>query len=149
MLKTIMLAGAALIATPAIAQDMQTPADPAPGTTQTTPPQTDPAQVAPTEAQPATQAQSATQAQPATTADHVAKVVDADWSKYDADGNGELSKEEFGTWLGTLRKASEPGADLASTEMQGWMGQAFAAADADKSSSVSKTELTNFLSQSA
>ncbi|MGC6400555.1 hypothetical protein ACNI3Q_08255 [Sphingomonas sp. FW199] len=140
MLKTIMLAGAALIATPAIAQDMQqAPADPAAGTAQTAPA---PEQTAPEQAAPA-------QDQPATTADQVAQVIDADWAKYDVDGNSELSKEEFGTWLGTLRKASEPGADLASAEMQGWMGQAFAAADADKSSSVSKPELTKFLSQSA
>ncbi|MDG5489308.1 hypothetical protein NYR55_11850 [Sphingomonas sp. BGYR3] len=140
MLKTIMLAGAALIATPAIAQDMQqAPADPAAGAAQTAPA---PEQTAPEQAAPA-------QGQPATTADQVAQVIDADWAKYDVDGNSELSKEEFGTWLGTLRKASEPGADLASTEMQGWMGQAFAAADADKSSTVSKPELTKFLSQSA
>lgn len=133
MLKTMMLAGAALIATPAIAQDMQTPAAPTQEST------------APMQGMDTAPAQG----QPATTEAQVAQVVEADWAKYDTDGNGELSKEEFGGWLGALRKASEPGADMASTEMQGWMGQAFAAADADKSSTVTKAELTSFLSQSA
>ncbi|WP_448660094.1 calcium-binding protein [Sphingomonas sp. CJ99] len=133
MLKTMMLAGAALIATPAIAQDMQTPAAPT---------QEGTAPMQGTDTAPA-------QGQPATTEAQVAQVVEADWAKYDTDGNGELSQDEFAGWLGALRKASEPGADMASTEMQGWMGQAFAAADADKSSAVTKEELTSFLSQSA
>jgi len=46
-----------------------------------------------------------------------------------------------------LRTATDPSADPESAEVKAWIGQAYAAADADKSDGVSKTELTGFLSR--
>ena len=48
-----------------------------------------------------------------------------------------------------LRAATEPGVDPESADVKTWIGQAFAAADADKSGAVNKTELTGFLSRGA
>ncbi len=44
---------------------------------------------------------------------------------------------------------AEPTVDTESAEVKTWIGQAFAAADGDKSGAVNKTELTGFLSRGA
>ena len=46
-----------------------------------------------------------------------------------------------------LKTASDPATKPASKETKTWLNQAFAQADKDESRSVSKTELTGFLSQ--
>ena len=118
-----------------------TPAAPPQSAQSTAPAQ--PATAAPAQsasAQPAT-------AQPATTGDQVAQIVDSEFPSYDKSGKGALTQEEFGTWMVALRSASDPSANAASAEMKTWVAQAFTSADADKNGSVSKDELTSFLSQ--
>ncbi|RYD54130.1 MAG: calcium-binding protein [Sphingomonadales bacterium] len=117
-----------------------------------TTPQTAPAQTAATpQASPAPGAEAA---QPAQTAavepvkpsqEQIAQAVGRDWAGYDADKNDQLSAAEFGNWMSTLRKASEPSFTPGSPEAKAWETQAFTAADADKSASVNKQELTSFL----
>lgn len=165
MLKTMLLIGAAAISFPALAQD-QPAADPGapPAQTETTPPASEPAPPAPEAAQPAPDAAepvptpdaatppTAEPAPPAgtpATATQVAQIVDKEFSTYDADSSAELSEAEFGTWMKKLRSASEPTVDVESAEVKTWIGQAYGAADADKNGTVSKVELTSFLSKGA
>lgn len=84
-------------------------------------------------------------AQPAATQDQVAQAVSRDFGSYDKDSNGMLSDVEFGAWMSALRKASEPAFVPGSPDANVWLGQAFAAADADKSKAINQAELTNFL----
>ena len=84
-------------------------------------------------------------AQPAANGAQVAQAVGRDFDTYDKDSNGALSDAEFGAWMSTLRKASEPAFVPGSPDANVWLGQAFASADADKNKSVSQVELTTFL----
>jgi outer membrane biosynthesis protein TonB len=97
---------------------------------------------------PAQQPTQQAQAQPANDPVQVAQVVGNEFRTYDKDANGSLNQAEFGNWMVTLRKASEPSFDGASPAGVTWVGQAFAAADADKDAGVSQSELTRFLSPS-
>lgn len=152
MLKTMLLIGAAALSLPAMAQTQPsdppppaetqpapatTPADPAPAPDASTPP-----------ADSATTAQPAPSAAPATTT-QIAQIVEQEFPTYDGDKNGELNEGEFAAWMKKLRSATEPGIDTESEAVKTWVGQAFAAADADKSTGVNKTELTGFLSRGA
>lgn len=172
MIKQVLLAGAALIAVPAIAQTapMQSqtmpqsatapagtvgaasaPADPtaaAPTAQQPTGPATTTAQTAPAQTTgaptSAAPAQSA-QAQPASGPAAIQSVVDKEFATYDKDGNGSLDKAEFAAWMDAL-KAKQPAGASAQMADPKWNEAAFAQADADKSNVVSKSELTTFLS---
>ncbi len=73
--------------------------------------------------------------------------MNTEFPSYDKDSNGALSETEFASWMVALKTASDPTTKAESAEVKKWIGQAFASADADKSKSVSKTELTGFLSQ--
>ena len=171
MMKTVLIAGVAMMSAPLLAQQTSTVPQAAANTgtaTATTPeaqkgmsaqtpaPRSataatqamDAADDAPATGAPAQSAaaQPAT-TQPATTGDQVAQIVDSEFPSYDKAGKGSLTKEEFGTWMVALRSASDPSANAASPEMKTWVAQAFTSADADRSGSVSKDELTSFLSQ--
>lgn len=165
MMKPILLAGAALMSTSAFAQDAA-PAQTTAPVTQTAPESpavtdADPAAAA-TQAAPTGEATAAAQPDPATqtaqtTAEtgqpaagaQVAQIVEAEFPKYDKDGKGQLTEQQFGEWMVALRSASEPGVTADKPEVKAWVKQAFAQADKDKSRAVSKAELTSFLSQSA
>lgn len=143
MIKYSLLAGAMLIASPVLAQQAPSSTPVAP---QTAPVPTDTApQSAPaTDAMPATD-----QAAPTTTpvpADKVAQVVESEFPTYDKDGNGALSKTEFGAWMASLR-ANDPAAKPGSAVLKKWVDQAFAQTDSDQSKSVSKAELATFLAK--
>lgn len=159
MLKFALLAGAMTIAAPAIAQ---TAANPTPGTATTTqtapattaapasPAQTMPAAPAATApmdsaAAPAPTEQAATQ--PAATGDQVAQVVDTEFPTYDTNKDGKLSETEFGAWMVVLKSKTDPTTKAGTPATKKWVDAAFAQADTDKSKSLSKTELTGFLSQ--
>ncbi|MBB4098399.1 hypothetical protein [Sphingomonas kyeonggiensis] len=107
------------------------------------------ASAAPTEqpgAQPAAEtASAAPAAAPATSQEQVAQAVGRDFSGYDKDADGKLSKTEFADWMGSLRKAAEPGFQPGSAEATTWASQAFTNADTDKNAAVNKQELTVFL----
>jgi hypothetical protein len=133
MLKFALLASALAIGAPAMAQDMTTPA---------------PAQQAPEAAPAAPDAglQTAPSQSPAAAGPaQVAEVVKAEFPTYDKDSSGSLNDTEFASWMGALRKASEPSVDTASAEVKTWITGAFASADADKNKSVTQAELTTFL----
>jgi hypothetical protein len=118
------------------------PTTPPAPTTADAQPQTAPAPNAPpADAQAANPAPSGQGAQ-------VAEVVNGEFGTYDKNQNGSLSKTEFGAWMTALRTKADPSVkdDAAN---KSWVAQAFTQADTDKSKSVSKDELTNFLSQAS
>ena len=150
MLKHVLLSGAVLIATPAFAQTTP-PAPAAPTATPPAPaaPAAPPAATAP--AAPAAPAADPAPAAPAAAADpgpgaQIADVVNKEFPSYDKNKDGKLSQAEFGAWMFALRKASDPALkdDAANKK---YVAGAFATADTDKSKSVSKDELTNYLVQ--
>ncbi len=141
MLKFAMLAGAALVAAPVLAQT--TTASPqalAPGgaaTGQAAPSGT-PADSVPM--------QSAAREQPAT-GSQVAQVVDTEFPTYDKNGDGKLSAAEFSGWMVALKSKTDPTTKPDAPETKKWVSAAFAQADADKNKSLTKTEVTSFLTQ--
>jgi hypothetical protein len=141
MLKYAMLAGAALIAAPVLAQ------------TTATSPQTSPssggaaAEVlqsgTPTDAVPM---QSAAREQPASSS-QVAQVVDTEFPTYDKNGDGKLSAAEFGGWMVALKSKTDPSTKPDAPDTKKWVSAAFTQADADKNKSLTKAEVTSFLTQ--
>jgi hypothetical protein len=169
MLKYVLLAGAMTIAAPAMAQTAApTAANPAPDSTTTpvapaTPATTTDAapatatvpgataQAAPaspqtTGAAPMQQAAATLTEQPAT-GSQVAQVVDSEFPTYDKDSDGNLNQIEFSAWMVALKTKSDPATKADSPATKKWNTAAFVQADADKSKSVSKDELTGFLSK--
>lgn len=152
MMKHLLIIGAVAISGPAFAQAAP-PADPAapppteqpdPSTSQPTPapgPETAPP-AGDTATQPAPSGSAATPAQ-------IAQIVNTEFPTYDADKSGDLNQAEFAAWMKKLRTATEPSVDPESEQVKTWIGQAWTAADADKSGAVSKEELTGFLSRGA
>ncbi|MBW8295769.1 MAG: calcium-binding protein [Sphingopyxis sp.] len=156
MLKQMLLIGVAAVSFPALAQTTAPAADPmapptasepAPAPDTTVPTNPAPAPNPDASAPPAT-AQSAPSSAAATPT-QIAQIVDTEFPTYDADADGDLNEAEFSAWMKKLRAATEPGVDPESADVKTWIGQAFAAADVDKSGAVNKTELTGFLSRGA
>lgn len=175
MLKYVLLSGAMMISAPALAQDapmQDQPADTsATAPTNTAPveevsqgspqavtpdqalpeapnaPQdaTETADEAATDAMTGDQATATADAQTTATPDQISDLVEQQFATYDAEGNGELTKEQFGEWMVALRKASEPDLEEGSTEVAGWIDQAFAQADTDNDDGVGKEEVKSFL----
>lgn len=149
MLKTTLLASAMLVAAPAIAQQAPTDMQPVPPSSaaQTPGQPTLPAAPAPGDPMSAQQApaDATPTAQPVTGPDQIAQVVEAEFPTYDKDGNGTLNTAEFGAWMVALRSATDASVTADSKSMKAWAKSAFAQADADKSKSITKTELTGFL----
>lgn len=163
MLKQVLLIGAAAISFPALAQE----APPSPGTTPPTeqpeaapmpdsaPAPTDTtAPPAPTDTMaPASEAPAQTAPAPsssaAATPAQIAQIVETEFPTYDGDKSGDLSSAEFGAWMKKLRTAQDPAVDPESADVKSWIDQAYGAADADKSGSVTKEELVAFLSRGA
>jgi hypothetical protein len=159
MLKQLLFVGAAAVSFPALAQEQPVPepTDPPTQTDPITDPMTEPvpqsAPVATPAPQHSTPPNEGTATPPnegtAATPAQIAQIVDQEFPTYDSDANGELSETEFAAWMKKLRVATEPGVDPESEAVKSWIGQAFAAADADKSTGVNKTELTGFLARGA
>lgn len=115
------MTGAALaIAGPALAQEMQT----APAGAETPTAET-----------------------PANATNQVAAVVDSEFPVYDADKSGALEQPEFSKWILALKaqEMKSTGTTMPQAELTAWASAAFATADADKSASVTKAELTSYL----
>lgn len=138
---------------PATPTDPTMPTDPVPAPDDTTTPPADP--MAPAPADPATTPPAEDPATDpgatasAATPDQVAQIVSQEFPTYDADATKELNETEFATWMKKLRTATDPSVDPESEQVKSWIGQAFAAADADKSGGVTEQELTGFLSRGA
>jgi hypothetical protein len=168
VLKHVFLTGAMLIAAPALAQTAPSGSRTPPATPSTTAPTTatPPAPITPQSTAPAApQTDPATATTPATPADpaaaagaaapaaagpapgaQIADVVGKEFPSYDKNKDGKLSRAEFGAWMFALRKASDPALkDDAANKT--YVSGAFTTADTDKSKSVSKDELTNYLTQ--
>ena len=141
MLKYAMLVGAALVAVPVLAQTTTTsPQASAPGgaaTGQAAPSGT-PADSVPM--------QSGAREQPAT-GSQVAQVVDTEFPTYDKNGDGKLSAAEFSGWMVALKSKTDPTTKPDAPETKKWVSAAFAQADADKNKSLTKAEVTSFLTQ--
>ncbi|MEO6215001.1 MAG: EF-hand domain-containing protein [Sphingomonas sp.] len=128
-----------------------TPADPM-ATAQTSPAPAQDSQAAtqPVPADPAAQPVQQATAEPAVTgAAQIAQVVNTEFPTYDKDKSGTLNQSEFGTWMVALKEKSDPSTKPDSPATKKWVDQAFASADKDKSKSLSKAELTGFLTQGA
>ncbi|MGU3391791.1 EF-hand domain-containing protein [Sphingomonas sp. M1A8_2b] len=150
MLKYALLAGAMTIAVPALAQSTMTSPQTAPtATTGAADPSMSPAQTAPTsqaQAAPSQTAQTAQATQPASSA-QVAQVVDSEFPTYDKNGDGKLSAAEFSGWMVALKTKTDPSTKPDAAETKTWVSAAFAQADADKNKSLTKSEVTSFLTQ--
>ena len=94
----------------------------------------------PAPADPATAAASPAPATPAAAPGaQVADVVNSEFGTYDKNKDGKLNKAEFGAWMTALRTKADPSLkDDAANKT--WVAEA-------KSKTISKDELTNFLSQ--
>ncbi|MDQ0838205.1 EF-hand domain-containing protein [Sphingomonas faeni] len=141
MLKYAMLAGAALIAAPVLAQ------------TTATSPQTSPSSGGAAAEVPqsgtltdAVPMQSAPREQPASSS-QVAQVVDTEFPTYDKNGDGKLSAAEFGGWMVALKSKTDPSTKPDAPDTKKWVSAAFTQADADKNKSLTKAEVTSFLTQ--
>lgn len=152
MLKYALFAGVMTIAGPAFAQSTTTSSPTAPtATTSAADPSMSPAQTAPGQTPPAQGAsgqtpQTAQATQPAS-GDQVAQVVNTEFPTYDKNSDGKLSAAEFGDWMVALKTKTDPATKPGAPETKKWVAAAFAQADTDKSKSLSKPELTSFLSQ--
>ena len=145
MMKYAFLGAAMMVSAPVLAQVTPAPAQTTPSAPQAAPATTvDPAQTA----QPA----ASTEAAPAggqvqATGSQIAQVVDTQFPTYDKDGDGKLNKAEFAQWMVALKSQTDPSTKAEAPATKKWVGSAFAQADTDKDKTVSKTELTGFLSQ--
>ena len=129
----------------ATTQPAETPAPPAPATPPATPDASTPA--GPADAPKPEDAAKPAEPGPSNSASAVETAVNTGFGKYDADGDGNLSETEFKTWIAALKteelKAS--GQAVNGAEVTAYANAAFASADADKDSKVSKAEVTSFL----
>jgi hypothetical protein len=77
----------------------------------------------------------------------VVAFVNSQFPSADANGDGSLSKEEFDAWVGKMKvaEAQQQGKPVDQAEVTSYATAAFARADADKSLTVSRSELTQFL----
>jgi hypothetical protein len=141
MLKYAMLAGAALIAAPVLAQTTATSPQTSPSSGGA--PAEVPQSGTPTDAVPM---QSAAREQPASSS-QVAQVVDTEFPTYDKNGDGKLSAAEFGGWMVALKSKTDPSTKPDAPDTKKWVSAAFTQADADKNKSLTKAEVTSFLTQ--
>lgn len=152
MLMPLLLAAALQATAPAPqmpAQPARPDQSPAPAT-QPTMPGTQPAPAdGPLPRASATPPPAAEAAQPSPRPDPAALPVDAQFARYDADGDGALDKSEYGSWLAALRTAKEADFKADALESRQWIESSFAAADADRDQKVSREELRSFLTPKA
>ena len=144
MMKYAILGAAMMASAPVLAQVTPAPAQTTPAAPQEAPATTaDPAQTA----QPTADASASTQCQVQANGSQIAQVVDTQFPTYDKDGDGKLNKAEFAQWMVALKSQTDPSTKADAPATKKWVGSAFAQADTDKDKTVSKTELTGFLSQ--
>ncbi len=144
MMKYAFLGAAMMVSAPVLAQVTPGPAQTTPAAPQAAPATTaDAAQTV----QPAADASVSTQGQVQANGSQIAQVVDTQFPTYDKDGDGKLNKAEFAQWMVALKSQTDPSTKADAPATKKWVGSAFAQADTDKDKTVSKTELTGFLSQ--
>lgn len=84
-------------------------------------------------------------AQPTPRPDPAKLPVDAQFARYDANGDGSLDLAEFGEWLIALRVAKEADFDREKPEARAWVQDSFTATDANRDQKISRAEWTRFL----
>ncbi|TCP72516.1 EF-hand domain-containing protein [Sphingomonas sp. PP-CE-1G-424] len=149
MLKYAMLAGAVMLAAPVLAQTAATSSQaPASGGGVAAQAAQSDAMATPQSGTPTDPVpmQSAAREQPAT-GSQVAQVVDTEFPTYDKNGDGKLSAAEFAGWMVALKTETDPSTKPDAPEIKKWVSAAFAQADTDKNKSLTKTEVTSFLTQ--
>lgn len=77
----------------------------------------------------------------------VAAAVASEFAAHDLNGDGTLSRAEFGTWMAELRTKGVARAKADAPETREWVTAAFTLADADRNASVTEAELTGFLTR--
>lgn len=90
-------------------------------------------------------------AEPSTPTDAVSAIVSSEFPAYDGNNDGQLDKAEFSRWMVALKdqEMKATGKTLTPEQVAAWTDGAFATADTDKSTSVSKPELISYLSGGA
>ena len=153
MIKTILLAGTMMMAAPVLAQTAPATAPTGATATQTAPATTPTApqsqQIAPVDTPPAQAADATATPAASPSQSQVAQVVEQQFATYDKDGDGALSKTEFASWMTALKAQSAAAPKETPAQATAWNDAAFKQADGDKSSTVTKTELTGFLVKGA
>ena len=76
----------------------------------------------------------------------VAAAVETAFPTRDLNGDGTLSRAEFGAWLAEL-KAKGARVRIDSPQTRAWVTAAFSLADRDRNAGVSEAELTGFLTE--
>lgn len=147
MLRYLACASALALAVPAAAQTIEQPQPAAPSESVTEAPMDDamPGESAAPIDQP-TSEMSAAEPRPATDPAQIAAIIDQQFPGADTDSSGDLNQQEFATWFIPLQAAQLPeGVTADQTQLEQMAGTAFAQADADSSRSVTKDELTSYL----
>lgn len=96
-------------------------------------------------ATPGTPPPAAEAAQPTPRPDPAKLPAEAQFARYDANGDGALDKAEYGSWLAALRTAKEADFKADTPESRAWIDSSFIATDADRDQKVSREEWTRFL----
>jgi hypothetical protein len=76
-----------------------------------------------------------------------ATILKNEFPAYDKDGSGELSKEEFSSWLTALRNAAPQKTELTADQEGQWLTKSFGEADSDKNQTINLIELTAYLTR--
>ena len=71
--------------------------------------------------------------------------AEAQFARYDADGDGALDKAEVGSWLAALRTAKDADFKPDTPEAKDWIDRSFLGADANRDDKISREELVRFL----
>ena len=75
----------------------------------------------------------------------VASAVESEFAVRDLNGDGTLSRAEFGAWMAELRAKGAARTKADAPETRAWAIAAFAQADANGNAAVSEAELTGWL----
>ena len=77
----------------------------------------------------------------------VAAAIRSEFAARDLNGDGTLSRAEFGAWMAELRAKGVASAKADAPATRTWVTAAFAQADRDRDAGVTEAELTAFLTK--
>jgi hypothetical protein len=94
---------------------------------------------------PGTPPPAAEAAQPTPRPDPARLPAEAQFARYDANGDGALDKTEYGSWLTALRTAKDADFKPEKPEAKAWIDRSFIGADANRDDKISREEWVRFL----